>query len=280
MRRWMTSTLVVLALLAAPLSAELKVTQRMSITKVAGAAQPEGILAGMGDMMGAMFDQMFGGAEGVESVMYMHEDGRTRTEYAKSFAGMPAGAVVLTKADGTSVGFDAKAGTWWKMSDPAAGGDPMMAEMLAQMKPTVTMNRSGRKEEIAGLSAEHATMTVRMPIPLPAGVDLSQLPPELSAMIPKEIVVEGDTWISPQHAKYTKAVAASMSLGPLSQFGLDDLAASVNGLVLRQTMRVSLMAGFQMEQVVLKVSEEAAPAGAFDLPTGLKEIPMPTPQIR
>lgn len=279
MRRWMTSTLVVLALLAAPLSADLKVTQRMSAKKVAVTAPAEGLLAGMGDMMGAMFDELFGGADGVESVMYIHEDGRTRVEYAKTFAGMPPGTVVLTRTDGSSVGYDPKAGTWWKMVDPDAG-DPMMAEMLAQMKPTVSVKKSGRKEEIAGLSAEHATMTVRMPIPLPPGVDFSQLPPELAAMIPKEIVVEGDTWLSEKHAKYAKAAMVAMSAGPLGQFGLDEMGDALSGLTLKQTMRISMMPGIELETLVLKVSEEATPAGAFDLPTGLKEVPMPTPAIR
>ena len=117
MRRMFASLLVLVAL-SAPLSAELKITSKMSVKPVAGAAPATDM---MSQMMGPMLLQVFGGTAGVESVAIIHEDGRIRTEYTTAFQGMPAGSVMLVRKDGTTVGFDAKGGTWWKV--------PGMADM-------------------------------------------------------------------------------------------------------------------------------------------------------
>src|SRR6185436_864089 len=127
MRKYFVAV-VVFALCTAPLRAELKVTSKMVAHQVPGAPAGNDMMAAM---VGPMLTQMYGGAEGVEMTVTMHEDGRTRTDYAGAFMGMPAGAVVMMKADGTSVGFDDKAKTWWKISDAASL--PGMAEMMAQI---------------------------------------------------------------------------------------------------------------------------------------------------
>jgi hypothetical protein len=272
MRRMFASVLVLVALVA-PLSAELKVTSKMSVRPVPGAAPATDM---MSQMMGPMMLQMFGGTEGVESVTISHEDGRTRTEYKTSFIGMPAGSVILMRADGTSVGFDPKAGTWWKIPG-AADMPPEAAEMMAQMKPEITTKKTGQFETIAGQRAEKVTLSMRMPIPLPP--EAAQMPAEFRAMIPEAFIFEGDTWIAPSFSKYTKAMAKSMSTGAMSQFGLDKMMADFQGLPVKQIMRMNMLAGYEMETLVISVVEEDTPDSVFDLPAGLKEIPMPTPQI-
>lgn len=264
---------VVFALCTAPLGAELKVTSKMSAKPVAGAPAANDMMSAM---VGPMLTQMFGGAEGVEMTLTINEDGRTRAEYVGAFAGMPAGAVIITRADGTAIGYDATAKTWWKMLDPSSM--PGMAEMMAQMKPEVSTKRTGEFATVVGLKAERVTMNMRMAIPMPPGAE--NLPPEVLAMIPKEIKADGDLWIAPVHAKYVKSMAKAISLGPMAGMGLDKMMGDFQGLTVRQVMRMSVLAGHELETLVLKIVEEDVPDTVFDVPTGFKEIPMPTPAIK
>lgn len=266
-RRWL-GALVLVAVASAPLSAELKVTSRMSVRAVPDAPPAADMLS---QMMGPMLLQMFGGLDGVEMVSIWHEDGRTRTEYRTAFAGLPAGAVIVTRADGTSVGFDPKAETWWKMSDDADMAE--QAAFMAQMKPEITTKKTGQFETLAGFRAERITLAMRMPIPLPP--EVAQAPPEFLALLPREFTFEGDMWVAPQFSKYTAAVAKSALAGPLAQFGFDKLQEGLDGLAVRQVMRMNLLAGYEMETVVVSAVEEAAPASSFDVPAGFKEVPMP-----
>jgi hypothetical protein len=268
MRRYFAAV-VVLALCTAPLRAELKITSKMVARQVAGAPAGNDMMAAM---VGPMLTQMYGGAEGVEMVVTMHEDGRLRTDYVGAFAGMPPGAAVIMRTDGTAVGFDAKAQTWWKMVDPMA--DPNAAAMLAQLKPQVTTKRTGEFSTVAGLKAERVAMTLVMAIPMPPGAD--QMPPEILAMIPKEIRVEGDNWVAPAHTKYMKTMSKVLAQGPMAGLGLDKILNELQGLSVRQVVRMSMLAGWELETLVTKVVEEDTPDSVFDVPAGYKEVPMPT----
>jgi hypothetical protein len=273
MRRFLGSALVLAAVMSVSLSADLKVTSKMSVRAVPGAAPATDM---MSQMMGPMMLQLFGGTAGVEMVQTLNADGRTRIEYRSAFAGMPAGAVIITRADGTSVGFDAKAGTWWKM--PSLADMPAeQAAILAQMKPEVTTRKTGQFETVAGFKAEKVTLSMRMPIPLPP--EAAQLPAEFLAMMPREFIFEGDSWVTPQFDKYMKALMKTAMAGPLAQFGFDKLMTDLGGFAVKQVMRMNLLAGYEMETVVISAVEEAVPASAFDVPAGLKEVPMPTPGI-
>ena len=272
MRRYFAAV-VVFALCTAPLSAELKVTSKMVARQVAGAPAGNDMMAAM---IGPMLTQMYGGTEGIETILTIHEDGRMRTDYPAGFMGMPAGTVVIMRADGTSVGFDAKAQTWWKMMDPSSA--PGMAEMLAQLKPEVSSKRLGEFATVAGLKAERVSMNMRMALPRPPGTE--NLPPEVLAMIPSEIKMDGDMWVAPVHAKYTKGMLKALSQGPMAALGFEKMLGDVQGLTVRQVMRMSLLAGYELETLVSKVVEEDVADSVFDVPAGYKEIPMPTPNIR
>ena len=269
MRKYFAA-IVVVGLCTAPLSAELKVTSKMVARQVAGAPAGNDMMAAM---VGPMITQMYGGAEGVEMTVTMHEDGRMRTDYPKGFIGMPAGSVVILKPDGTSVGFDQKAQTWWKMGDAMA--NPQAAALMAQMKPEVTTKRTGEFATVAGLKAEKVTMVMVMAIPLPP--EAAGAPPELLAMIPKEIRMDGDNWIAPVHVKYVKAASKMIAQGPFAGMGLDKMLGDLQGLTVRAVMRMSVLAGWEIETLVSKVVEEDVPDTVFDVPAGYKEIPMPTP---
>lgn len=272
MRRYVVA-IALLGLLSAPLRAELRITSRMSARAVAGAPAGNDMMSAM---VGPMIQQMFGGAEGVEMVVTMHEDGRVRTEYSGAFAGMPLGTVVLMKADGSSVAFDAKAQTWWKLNDPSS--TPEVAEMMAQMAPEVTMTSTSESATIAGLKAQRTNMVLRMKIPLPPGAE--QLPPEMLAMIPSEMQIDGELWQADVHQNYTKGMVKAMAQGPLAALNFDGMFAKLTGLTLRQVMRVSVLPGYEIETVVSKVVDEDVPDSVFDVPAGFKEIAMPMPNIR
>lgn len=272
MRRYVLAWVFV-ALVSAPLSAELKFTSKMTAKAVAGAPAATDM---MGAMMGPMLQQLFGGPEGVEMTVTVDEDGRMRTDYVGSFAGLPPGAVVLLRADGTSVGYDGAAKTWWKMTDGA--GNPEMSAMLAQMKPEVTSKRTGEFITVAGLKAERVAMTMVMPIPMPPGAE--NLPAEIMAMIPKEIRMDGDMWLASAFAKYTNVMAKALSQGAMASMGLDKMMSGLDGFSVRQVMRMSMMAGYELETLVSHAAEEDVPDSVFDLPTGFNEIPMPTPVIK
>jgi hypothetical protein len=180
------------------------------------------------------------------------------------------------RADGSSVGFDAKAQTWWKMVNPME--DPATKAMLAQLKPVVSTKRTGEFATVAGLKAERVSMTMQIAVPMPPGAE--QLPAEMLAMIPKEIRVDGDNWVSSAHAHYVKSMTKVLAQGPMAGVGLDKLLNDLQGLSVRQVMRMSMLAGWELETLVTKIVEEDVPDSVFDVPTGYKEIPMPTPAIK
>lgn len=262
------AAVVVFALCAVPLRAELKVTSKMQARQVAAAPAANDIIAGT---IGPMITQAYGGPEGIEMTVTIHEDGRVRIEYAASFMGMPSGTVVIQRLDGTSVGFDGKAQTWWKMVDPLS--DPKAVEMLAKSKPDVATKRTGDYTTVAGLKAERVSIAMQLALPLPP--EAAQLPPQLLAMIPKEIKADGHVWMTDAHAKYKSGMTRAFVTGPLSTIGLDKSVSDLQGLVVRFVMTVSLLAGWELETLVSKVAEEDVPDTVFDLPAGYKEIPMP-----
>lgn len=268
MRRYFAAA-VVFALCTAPLSAELKITSKMVARQVPGAPAGNDMMAAM---VGPMIEQMYGGTEGVTMTVTMHEDGRLRTDYVGSFAGMPAGSAVVMRPDGTSVGFDPKARTWWKIDNPMS--NPQAAAMLAQIKPEVTTKRTGEFATIAGFKAEKVTMTMVMPIPMPP--EAAQLPPEVQAMIPKEIRIDGETWVAPAYAKYTKTMTKVLAQGPFADIGLEKMLGDLQGISVRQVMRMSMLAGWELETLVSQVVEEDVADSVFEVPAGFKEIPMPT----
>jgi hypothetical protein len=267
MRKYFAAV-VVLALCTAPLRAELKVTAKMAARQVANAPAGNDMIAAM---IGPMVAQTYGGAEGIEMNVTVHEDGRVRTDYGASFLGMPAGSVVILRADGTSVGFDPRTQTWWKMVDPLA--DPKAAEMLAQAKPEVSTKRTGEFATVAGLKAEHVSLAMQMVVPLPASA--AQFPPQLLAMIPKEIKADGHLWVSPAYPKFARGMTRAFVQGPLLAIGLDKPVHDLKEVIVRFVMNVSLLAGWELETVASKIVEEDVPDTVFDVPAGYKEIPMP-----
>ena len=271
--RKIVAAAVVFALCAVPLRAELKVNAKSVARQVAGAPAGNDMMAAL---VGPMITEVYGGPEGVEMTMTVHEDGRVRTDYAASFMGMPPGAVVIQRLDGTAVGFDAKNQTWWKMVDPLQ--DPKAVEMLSKTKPEVTGKRSGEFATVTGLKAERVTITIQMALPLPP--EAAQLPPQLLAMIPKEIKADGTAWLADSHTKYKAGMTKAFVTGPLSVIGLDKPINELQGLLVRFVMTLSLAPGWEIEMLASKVMEEDVPDTVFDLPAGYKEIPMPTPNIR
>jgi len=64
------------------------------------------------------------------------------------------------------------------------------------------------------------------------------------------------------------------SLPIASMLGLDAMASQ--GFVMKNIVRGSILAGYELASVVTEIKEETAPADAFQIPADYKEVPSPT----
>jgi hypothetical protein len=140
--------------------------------------------------------------------------------------------------------------------------------MLAQVKPEVTVTPTGTFETILGHKAEKVNLTMRVAVPIPAGV-------ELPANIPSEFVVNMESWC----ASDVKMPASVMKLvGMVAQsmpgFGMEDMAKACP-FALRMRMRLSMMPGWEMQVTVISQDEASPSPDLFKIPEGYKEVPMP-----
>lgn len=241
MMRRVIALAVFVAFAAVPLRAELKYTVRMEVKKTATApaAPVDPSVAAVGSMV---IEMMLPGGS-IELTVLSGERG-TRIEANKPLAGLPAGAVVLQRPDGSVVGFDPASKTFWKSPAPETGG--------IQAKT----RRTGDYSTVNGERVERVSFQITLPL----GEALKTAPP---------LTIEGDAWVAERFKQYTTA-KSSRALGALSLFQLADL-----GLSMRQVMRSPMFGAQEIESTVTKVAEEAAPASAFDVPAGFKEVSGP-----
>lgn len=253
MMRTTAATILLLGLVAAPASAELKYTMHLEAKKPATAAPPANpMFAMIGDMMLKMIAP--GGS--IDSVVLVGEKG-TRIEQNKETMIAPAGAIQIMRPDGITI-IDPKTKTYWKY--PSSSLDAGAA--MAQLNPTVTTKRTGEFSTVAGLRAERITFEVTMSLAMP---DMAM-----------NLSMNGELWIAPQYKAY--AALSARSNPTMSMFSeLSKL--SQEGLPVRQIMRGDIFGGLELEMVMTKVGEEPAPPDAFDVPAGYKEVPAP-PVIR
>jgi hypothetical protein len=246
-------------LMIVPLSADLKYTQHMQIQKSATATdQPANPMLGM--MADAVMKQMVPGGEA--DVVYLVGEKGARIEYLQAAMGQAAGTITLFSPDGTLAVLNPNEKTYWKTTVQAAL-DGMKTSGVPT--PEVTAKRTGQFETVAGTKCEVVTFDWKMNLPIPEAARAS-LPPDF----PSTLNMTGDSCTTTdQYQKYADIVANGAN-AMMSAMGFDKIAQG--GLVLRQRMKLM---GFEMNSAVTKIGEEAAPAGAFEIPADYKEVPMP-----
>jgi hypothetical protein len=181
----------------------------------------------------------------------------SRFEYDKAYTVIPAGGAVIVTPDGMITVLNPADRTYWKMAKPAGLG-------ANGIQPVVNVKRSGTFETIAGVQAERAAINIRVPLPLPPGTQMPGLPPD--------VTVTGETWLAGQFEKYAAMSAGVTSI--MGSLGPDALATA--GFPMKSIMRSELFGTQEIESLVTSISETPAPAGAFEIPTGFKEVPPPT----
>ena len=255
----MFAALCLMAVISAPLRAELKYTTHMEIKK--SDAPPAGLNPRIGMMADSIMKQLV--PEGAADIIYMIGEKGARVEYAQAAMGQPAGAISLARPDGTLIVMNPKDKTYWKSTSQA-----LTAKVQASGMPTpeVTTKRTGRFETVAGIKCEMVEFDWKLPLPIPEQARAS-LPPDF----PTSIAMKGDSCTSvDQYQKY--AEIAAKSAGPMmSVMGLDKIAQG--GISLRQTMQ---MMGYEMRSAVTSIGEETVAETLFDIPADYKEVPPPT----
>jgi len=260
----LTATCAVLGMFVAPLSAELKFTMHIEAhaSKAPAAAAPDPMMA----MAAAMILRTMLPEGATDATCVLGAKG-TRCEVTKAMDTMPARSVVIVKPDGSSVGFDDATKTFWKVGGP---GSASASAMPGGVAPDIKETRTGEKATIAGISAEHITMVIRVPTPMPAG---TQPPPGM----PTEFVINADKWMTHQYDATYKTALSNAS--PMT--GLAGLTGKTGGegFIMRQTVRGSMFGDQEIETVVTKIAEGPADAALFEVPAGYKEVPAPQPKI-
>ena len=255
MIRRFVAVLMLAGAIVAPLHAELKFTakveMRPSATPSLAPADP------MMEMIGNMMAEMLVPAGGIEMTVVVGDKG-SRVEYSKAYLMFPAGAVALVKPDGSMVILNPADKTFWKTSAADAALPPGMT-------PKVTTKRTGEFTDIAGARSERVAVQISIALPLPDGV---QAPPGM----PTELTMSGDLWTTDRYKASTKA--AGLAMGGLGSLGLDKILEG--GLAMRSVIRSPLFPGREIETLITKIGEEAAPASLFDVPADYKEVPAPS----
>jgi hypothetical protein len=255
MRTRLLSSIALVAVLAAPLRAELKYTMRIQAqtSRAAAQAPPNPLVA----MIGGVVTRTLAPEGGLELTITTGAKG-TRVDYPRAYTIIPAGGATLLRPDGSMVVLDTAGRTYWKMAKPDLSA-------LGVAAPVVTVTRPGGTDVVAGVRAERRAFEIRMALPVPPG---AALPPG----IPAEIVMSGEAWVAPQYKQYSRFAAGL--LGGLDAFGAETLAAE--GLMMRSVLRGELLGDQELESVVTAIAEGPVPASLFDIPADYTEVAPPS----
>jgi hypothetical protein len=182
-----------------------------------------------------------------------------RVDYPVAYLMIPAGGSMITRPDGSIVVLDPAAKTYWKMAGLSA------STAAAGVKPTVEVKRTGTFATIAGLQAEHATVTIHAALPVSVGAGMPGLPSEL--------VITGEAWLSDRYKQYSGLT--SSLVGGTGVLGLNP--ENMGGFLVRALLRGELFGPQELETVVTHLVEITAPANYFDIPAGFTEVQPPAP---
>lgn len=254
MTRRVMTVVAICAVVSAPVRAELKYTMRMEAhpSTVPAAAPPNPLLT----MLSSFVLGMIAPPGGLEMTVTVGERG-TRVEYSQAYTVVPAGGAMVIVPDGSVTVINPAAKTFWKTT--RANG----LSALASGSPVVAVRKTGASLVIAGVRADHATFDVKVALPLPPGMQLPGLPPDVS--------VSGEAWLADTYKKYA---AMGSGIGSLvGSLGLERLSDA--GFMMRSLMRSDLFGSQELEAVVTRIAEVTVPAETFLVPADYTEVSPP-----
>jgi hypothetical protein len=249
---------LLVALVVTP-STGLKYTLHMEAHQAANAAQ-DPLSSMMAGLMSGVFPE-----GGLDQAIAVSERG-TRSEQKQAFSGLPAGTVTITRPDGTAVGMDPAAKTFWKQTSGIDVAAATMAQLPA--KPDVKVKKTGEFETIEGMKAERVNVSLGLPLPISPD-QLSQLPPGF----PTSLTITMDVWVTDaiKVPSTNTALADSMLTKFLpDQSGLKELN---DGRFMLKT--VMNMFGVEMVTTVKDIVKGDVADSLFEVPKDFKEVPPP-----
>ena len=259
MKRAAAAILVLTVSTVASVNAELKIVSRTSIKPAVKPKQPAPRTF---VMYGAMTLQLIVPGDPVVMTALVGAKG-TRLEYAQPTLGIPAGGVVLVDPKDNMTQLNPKERTYWKTS--AEEGAAMWRQL--GIEPVITHKRTGEFATIAGLRAERIAFEWRMAFPLPPD-EAQSLPPGA----PTAMTMSGELWVAvDRYQQYASTAMRSQS--GLMALGMKKLLQ--DGIVLRSVLRSASFEELELETIVTSIGEEPAPANAFEIPAGYKQVARP-----
>jgi hypothetical protein len=251
MKRRLVAALVLVAAIVAPLRADLKYTMKIEArpSTVPAEAPANPLFA----MVGGFVLGMIAPPGGVEMTTTVGTNG-ARIEYSKAYTVVPAGGALLVSPDGSITVIDPATKTYWKTTK--AESSAAMANISAQ----VDIKATGTSATVAGVQAQRSTISIKVPLPMGAGMQMPGMPTDLA--------VSGEVWLTDKYKNYSPMTAGIA--GGLNALGFDKLSAA--GFPMRTIMRSDLFAGQEIESVVTSLSEVTAPASTYQVPAGYKEV--------
>jgi len=235
------------------LSAELKYTVKVEARKGATGAEVDPMLT----MLGHQILEATAPPGGVELTIILG-NGVARVEWSREMPGIPTGAVLLQRRNGSRVMFSPKERTWWRVAVPN------LAELSERRRARVTRTPLSDSSTIAGIAATRARMEVIIPFPeAQAG--------EMVSGTPTELPLTGESWSTASLTKYTTSeLRTFLGMGFL---GFD--AAPTGHFILRQILRGPTFGDMELEAIVTSLADEEVPASMFEVPEGFREVPAP-----
>jgi hypothetical protein len=252
MMRKLVLGVVVAVVMTSPLRAELKYTMHMEAHKSTVPVTPDPVMGGMADTIIQMMLP-----NGPFNTVTTVGDKGIRMDPDKAAVGVPQGAWMLIKADGSMYVINPADKTYWKSAVPD----------LSQMfptPPTITTKATQESATIAGVKADKVEVELKLPIPIPPGVTP---PPGMAT----DLVFTQELWTTKAFDKYKTPLALMGKSQGMMALGGDKIASL--GFALKTVMRGPMYGDQEIEVVVTKIGEEAAPADAFEIPAGFKEVP-------
>jgi hypothetical protein len=200
-------------------------------------------------------------AGGIDQSVSVGEKG-VRAEQKQSFGGIPAGAVTLTRPDGSAVVLDPAAKTFWKM--PSAADAGAMMQQLG-MKPDFKVTKPGEFETIDGMRAERVNVTITMSMP---GMD-----PAMASGL-GQMGVGIDRWLT--DAIKAPAGVTTMDDAMIAKLGVGDIKAlkdlNDGRFMMKQVMKLF---GIEVVTTVKNVAKAELADALFDVPKEFKETAPP-----
>ena len=238
---------------ASPSFAELRYTVRLETRKVASVAALDSRLSAIG----AKILQAVVPDSPLEMTV-IAGDRVARVTWNKALPGLPAGAVLIQRTNGSRIVLDPARQVYWRAPMPDVTSLPV------RDRPVVTWSGSPTPDPVAGQPGMKSR--VEISIPFPEARDGM-----LVTGTPTNLPLHGEIWVTDSFGAY--ATRQLRAIHGLALMGLD--VAPDGTLVLRQVLRGPLFGDWEFESIVVAMIEEDLPDTLFVAPPGFKEVPAP-----